>query len=58
MANPHFGKLGDVWKHAALAEVLERERPRRYAETHAGSVPAAVKGGHWHTARFGVRCGA
>ena len=26
-----------AWKHAALTEVLERERPRRYAETHAGS---------------------
>jgi 23S rRNA A2030 N6-methylase RlmJ len=37
MANRHFGKLADVWKHAALAEVLELERPRRYAETHAGS---------------------
>ncbi|MGN6676428.1 MAG: 23S rRNA (adenine(2030)-N(6))-methyltransferase RlmJ [Streptosporangiaceae bacterium] len=37
MANPHFGKLADVWKHAALSEVLELERPRRYAETHAGS---------------------
>jgi 23S rRNA A2030 N6-methylase RlmJ len=37
MANRHFGKLSDVWKHAALAEVLDREPPRRYAETHAGS---------------------
>lgn len=37
MANPHFGKLSDVWKHAALAEVLACEPPRRYAETHAGS---------------------
>jgi Ribosomal RNA large subunit methyltransferase D, RlmJ len=37
MANRHFGKLSDVWKHAALAEVLEREPPRSYAETHAGS---------------------
>ncbi len=37
MANRHFGKLSDVWKHAALAEVVERERPLRYAETHAGS---------------------
>ncbi len=37
MANRHFGKLSDVWKHAALAEALDRERPRRYAETHAGS---------------------
>ncbi len=37
MANRHFGKLSDVWKHAALAEVLERQPPQRYAETHAGS---------------------
>jgi 23S rRNA A2030 N6-methylase RlmJ len=37
MANRHFGKLSDVWKHAALAEVLEREPPLRCAETHAGS---------------------
>ena len=37
MANRHFGKLADVWKHAALAEVLGREPPLRFAETHAGS---------------------
>jgi 23S rRNA A2030 N6-methylase RlmJ len=37
MANPHFGKISDVWKHAALAEVLEREPPGWYAESHAGS---------------------
>jgi 23S rRNA A2030 N6-methylase RlmJ len=37
MANSHFGGLGDVWKHLVLAEVLEREPPRWYAETHAGS---------------------
>lgn len=37
MANPHFGKLADVWKHAVLAEALDRERPARFAETHAGS---------------------
>jgi 23S rRNA A2030 N6-methylase RlmJ len=37
MANHHFGKFGDVWKHLALAEVLALERPSRYAETHAGS---------------------
>lgn len=24
MANRRFGKLSDVWKHAALAEALER----------------------------------
>ncbi len=37
MANTHFGGLGDVWKHLVLAAVLEREHPRWYAETHAGS---------------------
>ncbi|MDR2986544.1 MAG: 23S rRNA (adenine(2030)-N(6))-methyltransferase RlmJ, partial [Nocardiopsaceae bacterium] len=37
LANRHFGKIADVWKHAALAEVLELEPPGRYAETHAGS---------------------
>jgi 23S rRNA A2030 N6-methylase RlmJ len=37
MANRHFGKLSDVWKHAALAEVLEGQPPEKYAETHAGS---------------------
>ena len=42
MANPHFGKIADVWKHAALAEVLEREPPGWYAETHAGSGAYAI----------------
>jgi 23S rRNA A2030 N6-methylase RlmJ len=42
MANRHFGKIADVWKHAALAEVLEHEPPARYAETHAGSGAYAV----------------
>jgi len=37
MANPHFGNLGDVWKHVALAEALASERPLNYWETHAGS---------------------
>src|SRR5215469_9662540 len=37
MANHHFGKLADVWKHGVLLEVLVREQPARYAETHAGS---------------------
>lgn len=37
MANRHFGKLGDVWKHLPLCEVLTVERPSLYAETHAGS---------------------
>ncbi|MGH3399569.1 MAG: hypothetical protein ACRDPO_33275, partial [Streptosporangiaceae bacterium] len=47
MANRHFGNIGDVWKHAVLAEVLEREPPGWYAETHAGSgaYPVVPSGG-------------
>ncbi|WP_129664776.1 hypothetical protein [Phytoactinopolyspora endophytica] len=37
MANHHFGKFADVWKHLCLTEVLARQRPARYGETHAGS---------------------
>jgi 23S rRNA A2030 N6-methylase RlmJ len=52
MANPHFGKIADVWKHAALAEVLEREHPDWYAETHAGSGAYAVV--HDREREFGI----
>jgi 23S rRNA (adenine2030-N6)-methyltransferase len=37
MANTHFGNIGDIWKHLALAEILAIERPHRYWESHAGS---------------------
>lgn len=37
MANHHFGEIGDVWKHLVLGDVLDRVRPARYWETHAGS---------------------
>jgi 23S rRNA (adenine2030-N6)-methyltransferase len=37
MANHHFGKFADVWKHVVLDEVLAEMKPARYAETHAGS---------------------
>ncbi len=37
MANQHFAKFADIWKHLPLAEVLRIDRPRRYWETHAGS---------------------
>jgi len=37
MANVHYAKIGDVWKHLPLAEVLGIERPGRYWESHAGS---------------------
>lgn len=37
MANRHFAKFGDVWKHLPLVEILAIERPNRYWESHAGS---------------------
>src|SRR5919112_3263013 len=37
MANVHYAKIGDVWKHLPLAEVLSIERPGSYLESHAGS---------------------
>jgi hypothetical protein len=37
MANVHYARIGDVWKHLPLAEVLTIERPGRYWESHAGS---------------------
>jgi 23S rRNA (adenine2030-N6)-methyltransferase len=37
MANPHFGQIGDVWKHLVLGDLLDRMRPARYWETHAGA---------------------
>lgn len=37
MANRHFGKLNDVWKHLMLCEVLESYAPAGYAESHAGA---------------------
>jgi 23S rRNA A2030 N6-methylase RlmJ len=42
MANHHFGKLADVWKHLVLDEVLVDLQPNRYAETHAGSATYAM----------------
>jgi len=42
MANRHFGKLADVWKHLVVTEVLAAVAPERYAETHAGSAAYPV----------------
>jgi len=33
MANRHYGKIGDVWKHLVLAELLQSEAPEACAET-------------------------
>lgn len=54
MANLHFGKIADVWRHAALAEVLEREPPGRYAETHAGSGSGAYAVAADREREFGI----
>jgi 23S rRNA A2030 N6-methylase RlmJ len=36
MANVHYGKIGDMWKHLPLAEVLSIEKPSIYWESHSG----------------------
>ena len=42
MANRHFGKLADVWKHLPLVEILAIDSPLNYWESHAGSGAYAV----------------
>jgi 23S rRNA (adenine2030-N6)-methyltransferase len=42
MANPHFGNIGDVWKHLPLTAILARERPGRYWESHCGAAKYAL----------------
>lgn len=37
MANRHAGGLADIFKHLVLAEAICENRPRLYAETHAGN---------------------
>jgi 23S rRNA (adenine2030-N6)-methyltransferase len=37
MTNIHFGRIGDVWKHLPLAEILTIEGPHHLWESHAGS---------------------
>ncbi len=37
MANFHYGRIGSMWKHLVLAEVLSIESPSAYWESHAGS---------------------
>ncbi len=44
MANPHFGNLGDIWKHLLLTEVVSSLRPWHYIETHAGSASYRLAG--------------
>ena len=42
MANRHYGKIGDVWKHLVLAELLHSEAPAEYWESHAGAADYAL----------------
>lgn len=37
MANQHYGKIGDVWKHLPLAHTVKSLAPKLYMETHAGN---------------------
>jgi 23S rRNA (adenine2030-N6)-methyltransferase len=37
MANWHYAKLADVWKHLVLCETFVTQSPLHYVETHAGS---------------------
>jgi 23S rRNA A2030 N6-methylase RlmJ len=53
VANPHFGNLGDVWKHVVLAETLASEQPLHYWETHAGSASYPLS--HSPARDYGVR---
>ena len=35
--NIHYGKIGDVWKHLPLAQILSIEKPKYYWDSHSGS---------------------
>jgi 23S rRNA A2030 N6-methylase RlmJ len=35
--NVHYGKIGDIWKHLPLAEILSIEKPAMYWDAYAGS---------------------
>ncbi len=37
IANPHFGNVGDVFKHLLLVEIARQVQPSAYIETHAGA---------------------
>lgn len=37
MANVHYAKIGDIWKHLPISQILSIEQPNFYAESHAGS---------------------
>ena len=42
MANRHYAKIGDVWKHLALAQLLQTQAPAVYWESHAGAADYAL----------------
>lgn len=35
MPYEHFGKIGDIWKHLPLCEILKIESPRKYIESNS-----------------------
>jgi len=42
VANRHYAKIGDVWKHLALAQLLQTQAPAAYWESHAGAADYAL----------------
>jgi 23S rRNA (adenine2030-N6)-methyltransferase len=52
MANIHFGRIGDLWKHLPLAEIIAIEQPRQVWETHAGSAQYTLT--HSYERDYGV----
>jgi hypothetical protein len=57
MANIHYAKIGDVWKHLPLAEVLSIERPGRYWEATSGKMASCAWSARagWACSREGVK---
>lgn len=35
MAYPHFGRIGDIWKHLPLCEIISHEEIKTYIETNS-----------------------
>ncbi len=58
VAKTYAANFGDVVKHAVLCEVIVRERPRRYLESHGGRLSYELAdlvpgpGGVWDFSRW------
>ncbi|HJO95655.1 MAG TPA: hypothetical protein QF753_19830 [Victivallales bacterium] len=43
MPYKHFGRIGDVWKHLPLGEILKIEKPNKYIETNSAFPKYKIK---------------